>query len=59
MPSKKTAGGYWSGIPRLNICWVGGAMESRVTAKLIQWVYLVDEGRQATSAEVRALCKKK
>ena len=66
MPSTKTPDDYWSRIPRLNVRWTNGGLENRVIAsrlagtdpKLIEWVYMVEEKRNATPEEIRKFCKK-
>jgi len=64
--SGKCPDGFWSGIPRVNVCWACGIIENHVVASRlagmdpiqISWVYLVAQKRHATLAEVQALCSK-
>ena len=65
--SRKTCDGYWVGNGLLNVCYTCGVLMTGVVASAlvgidpaaIQFVYFVSERREATPAEVKALCSKR
>lgn len=67
MPRNLDREGFYipHGTPLYNVCFKGGALQGRVTARgfeglrpeQIEWVWIVDEKRRATPNEIRQLCK--
>ena len=65
--SRKSSDGMWLGTGLLNVRYTCGVLMTRVVASAligtepaaIQFVYFITERREATPAEVKALCGRK